>query len=55
MRRPMQKRAIILKSIKNDFSLHDYDRLQFRFTENEIWDRYQAYLLRYRRVMRMAK
>lgn len=34
----------ILKNIKKWF-FTDYDRLQFKFTEQEIWDKYQAYLL----------
>ena len=44
------KRTLIVQIIKTDL-FTDYDRLQVKFTEYEIWVRYQAYLLRYRQVM----
>lgn len=47
---PHAKGVLMTKIIKIEF-LTDYDRLQFKFTEKDIWVRYQAYLLRYRSVM----
>ena len=35
------KRALIVKIIKIDI-FTDYDKIQFKFTEYEIWDRYEA-------------
>ena len=40
----------MVKIIKIDL-FTDYDKIQFKFTEYKIWDRYEAYLLRYRRLI----
>ena len=44
------KRALVMKNIKIDL-FSDYDKIQFKFNDYENWDRYQAYLLRCRRLI----
>ena len=42
--------ALMVKNIKIDL-FTNYDKIQFKFTEYEISDRYEAYLFRYRRLI----